>query len=116
MIPARTPTILAFFCGLVFTMQAWGSNAFSWPDGRSAAIALTYDDALTSQLDVAIPQLDAAGLKGTFFLTAGNMSQQDIARWRAAAAEGHELGNHTIFHPCERGSGTWQLPQYMAEN
>jgi len=27
---------------------------------------LTYDDALPSDLDIAIPALDAAGLKGTF--------------------------------------------------
>ena len=31
-----------------------------WPAGKTAAIVLTYDDALDSQLDVAIPQLDAA--------------------------------------------------------
>jgi len=74
----------------------------SWPDGKQAAIVLTYDDALTSQLDIAIPALDAAGLKGTFFLS--GLRADQVGRWRAAAAEGHELGNHTIFHPCARGA------------
>jgi peptidoglycan/xylan/chitin deacetylase (PgdA/CDA1 family) len=69
-----------------------------WPNGAKAAVVLTYDDALESQLDHAIPALDAAGLKGTFFLA--NVKESDVDRWRAAARHGHELANHTIFHPC----------------
>jgi hypothetical protein len=88
---------------------------FAWPDGRQAAVALTYDDAAPSQLDVAIPQLDAAGLKATFFLTARNMNLESLARWRAIAAEGYELGNRTIFHPCARGMFTMPS-QYNDEN
>src|SRR5688572_13336353 len=75
----------------------------SWPDGRRAAIVLTYDDALVSQLDHAVPALDAAGLKGTFYLM-GRSSGLIVDRWRAVAASGHELGNHSINHPCMRGS------------
>jgi peptidoglycan/xylan/chitin deacetylase (PgdA/CDA1 family) len=71
----------------------------TWPGNKKAAIVLTYDDALRSQLDVAIPQLDKANLKGTFFLN-GKMTEKEVARWRAASKEGHELGNHSIFHPC----------------
>jgi hypothetical protein len=62
---------------------------------------------------MAIPQLDAAGLKGTFFLTGRQIAQQ-VPRWRAAAARGHELGNHTVNHPCARG--TYDMPtQYTSE-
>jgi peptidoglycan/xylan/chitin deacetylase (PgdA/CDA1 family) len=71
-----------------------------WPDGKRAAVVLTYDDALVSHLDIAIPALDAVGLKGTFFLTGSKIAPEQIARWRSAAAEGHELGNHTIRHAC----------------
>jgi peptidoglycan/xylan/chitin deacetylase (PgdA/CDA1 family) len=78
-------------------------GAMTWPGGHHAAIVLTYDDALRSQLDNAVPALDAAGLKGTFFLT-GTFNQEDVDRWRAVAREGHELGNHSVFHPCARGS------------
>jgi peptidoglycan/xylan/chitin deacetylase (PgdA/CDA1 family) len=85
----------------------------AWPGGRKAAIALTYDDALASQLDVAIPQLDATGLKGTFFL-AGRQVGGNVTRWRAAAASGHELGNHTINHPCGKASYD-TTPQYTSE-
>ncbi|HEY9256113.1 MAG TPA: polysaccharide deacetylase family protein [Stenotrophomonas sp.] len=83
-----------------------GANAaeqahFAWPDGRKAAVSLAYDDALDSQLGNAIPQLDKYGFKGSFYL---QLSREPVARrmgeWRAAAAHGHELGNHTLFHQC----------------
>lgn len=78
---------------------AAAQEAVRWPGGREAAIVLSYDDALRSQLDIAVPQLDAAGLRGTFFLT-GTFSPADVARWRAVAKTGHELGNHSVVHPC----------------
>jgi hypothetical protein len=89
------------------------SPSTPYPGGRQAAVALTYDDALVSQLDVAIPQLDAAGLKGTFFLM-GRQVGSTVARWKKAAAAGHELGNHTINHPCAKG--TYETPdRYTSE-
>ena len=89
---------------------------FAWPEGQHAAITLTYDDAIAaSDLNVAIPQLDHAALKGTFFLMGKAMAPEDVPRWRAAAASGHELGNHTVNHPCLRG--TFDMPvQYNSEN
>ncbi len=91
-----------------------GACANRWPKGKIAAVALTYDDALHSQLDVAIPQLDAAGFKGTFFLD-GDITPADMLRWRKAQRSGHELGNHSLFHPCPRA----MLPDrknYLTEN
>ena len=68
-----------------------------WPKGY---VSLTYDDGLSSQLDIAVPQLERAGFRGTFFLTWNNM--QDRAQdWAALARRGHELANHTISHPCD---------------
>lgn len=72
-----------------------------WPNGARAALALTYDDALLSQVETALPQLDEAGLKGTFYLSLasqGFRAHQEV--WKHAASNGHELGNHTIYHPC----------------
>ncbi|NDK38526.1 polysaccharide deacetylase [Pseudoxanthomonas gei] len=91
---------------LAATASAVGASAaegesFPWPQGRRAAVSLAYDDALDSQLDHAIPALDRAGLKGSFYLTLANDSvRKRMAEWRAAAARGHELGNHTLFHQC----------------
>jgi peptidoglycan/xylan/chitin deacetylase (PgdA/CDA1 family) len=102
--------MLAAFLALAFGMSA--ASATEWPNGAKAAIVLTYDDGLTSQLDHAVPVLDAAGLKGTFFLS--NVKQADVPRWRAAAASGHELGNHSIFHAC--AAATFPAdPRYTSE-
>jgi hypothetical protein len=81
---------------------SYGANAqFKWPDGAKAAICLTYDDALDGHLDYAIPQLDSAGFKGTFYCTGNSPSLYSrMGEWRMAAKNGHELGNHTLFHPC----------------
>ncbi|HVY31864.1 MAG TPA: polysaccharide deacetylase family protein [Polyangiaceae bacterium] len=67
----------------------------AWPRGAQAAVSLTYDDALSSQLQFAVPALDAAGLKATFFLSGGN-----IAAFAELAGSGHELASHTLHHPC----------------
>jgi peptidoglycan/xylan/chitin deacetylase (PgdA/CDA1 family) len=67
---------------------------------RRAKVSLTFDDALPVHLDVAIPELDAVGLPGTFYINAGARDFTARAEaWARAAANGHELGNHTIFHP-----------------
>lgn len=87
-----------------FLLGAIGVQAqaqIAWPAGKHAAIVLTYDDAMPSQLDVAVPQLAAAGLKGTFFL-AGGMAPEYMRRWREVQRAGHELGNHSLFHPCPK--------------
>ena len=89
---------------LVIAMLSTQAVAGSWPGGKRAAVVLTYDDTLVSQLDIAIPALDAAGLKGTFFLIGSKITPEQIARWRSAAAEGHELGNHTIRHACPQAN------------
>lgn len=66
---------------------------------KKVIIVLTYDDGLASQLDIAIPQLDSLGFKGTFFLT-GYVGTKTIPRWRQVALKGHELANHSLYHPC----------------
>jgi peptidoglycan/xylan/chitin deacetylase (PgdA/CDA1 family) len=85
-------------------MMATEAPAGQWPGGRQVAVVLTYDDALSSHLDIAIPALDAARLKGTFFLIGNALAPAQIERWRAAAAAGHELGNHTIRHACPQAN------------
>lgn len=78
---------------------------FAWPGGAKAAVSLAYDDALDSQLDVAIPALDKAGLRASFYLTlSSDTVKRRMADWRAAAAHGHELANHTLFHQCARSA------------
>ncbi len=73
------------------------------PKGKKAAIVLTYDDGLHSQLEHVVPVLDKYKMKGTFFLWAGMVQQEDIPAWRKVIKKGHELGNHSIYHPCNAG-------------
>lgn len=87
-----------------------------FPGGRSAAVSMTYDDAPHEHLDHAIPDLEAAGLRGTFYIPTmkapswpGRMDE-----WRRAAARGHELGNHTRFHPCSIRY-KWIKPNFSLE-
>ena len=67
---------------------------------REGVVSLTYDDGLDSQLDHAVPALNARGLRGTFYVTWENI--EDRARdWRRVAEQGHEVANHTMTHPCD---------------
>jgi peptidoglycan/xylan/chitin deacetylase (PgdA/CDA1 family) len=71
----------------------------TWPHHKKAVIVLTYDDALTSQLNIAVPQLDSTHLTATFFLI-GDINGETTPRWRALSKKGYELANHTVYHPC----------------
>ena len=83
--------------------------------GKKCSVVLTYDDALNVHLDNVIPVLDSLNLKGTFYLTASSdAASKRIKDWRKIAADGHELGNHTLYHPCDAtGEGmSWVKPEY----
>jgi peptidoglycan/xylan/chitin deacetylase (PgdA/CDA1 family) len=73
-----------------------------WPQDRSAAISLTFDDAMQTHLDNAGPILKKHGLNGTFFAVTGPSSTwlKRPDDWRRLAAEGNEIGSHTVHHPC----------------
>jgi sialate O-acetylesterase len=88
-------------------------NTFRWPSGQKCAVSLTYDDALPVHYEYVGPSLAAEGLYATFFALISSDPLQHPEKWRELAAAGHELGNHTLFHPCRRGpSHTWLEPCY----
>lgn len=71
-------------------------------NNKKCAVVLTYDDAIDVDLDNVIPALDSVKMKGTFYLIGSSQAVNNrIGEWRQAAANGHELGNHTLFHPCD---------------
>jgi peptidoglycan/xylan/chitin deacetylase (PgdA/CDA1 family) len=96
----------AVVCALMLSRAGTVAAAgFAWPHGERAAVSLSYDDAIDSQLDNAIPALDRRGLKASFYLTLSSPTLvRRLPEWRAAAAHGHELGNHTLFHQCSRSA------------
>jgi sialate O-acetylesterase len=94
-----------------FHMSA--QSQFLWPGGAKAAVCLTYDDGLDCHLDVAAPALEAHGFRGTFYATGNSPSlYHRLEEWRGMAARGHELGNHTLFHPCHAEGYDWVKPEY----
>ena len=82
----------------------------SWPGGASAAVSLTYDDGLLSQIERAVPVLDAAGLHATFFLSGGH-----VAEFAPLAKRGHELASHTLKHPCNADLAALGAPEMASE-
>jgi peptidoglycan/xylan/chitin deacetylase (PgdA/CDA1 family) len=87
------------FIILLARLGAQAQHPVKWPGHHKAAIVLTYDDALESQLTNAVPQLRSQQLKATFFLTA-DIDTSTIPKWKKLSNEGYELGNHTLYHPC----------------
>jgi peptidoglycan/xylan/chitin deacetylase (PgdA/CDA1 family) len=79
-----------------------------WPTG---AVSLTYDDGLASQLDLAMPALNAHGLHGTFYISWVNMARR-AADWVVAGHHGHEIANHSMLHLCDLGR--FSPDQYFA--
>jgi len=65
-------------------------------NGYKGALSLTFDDGDPSQLDVAIPEMEKRGLRGTFYLIAERLTRP--GEWKKAAASGQEIGNHSLSH------------------
>ncbi|MES2825260.1 MAG: polysaccharide deacetylase family protein [Pseudomonadota bacterium] len=99
--------LFSFLIFLVFLhsncFAAATAKNFKWPKGVKTAVSLAYDDSLNSQLDHAIPALNKYQFKGSFYLIlSSDVLLNRLPEWRAAAANGHELANHTLFHQCSR--------------
>lgn len=78
-----------------------GALAGPWPAGKLCAVSLTYDDGLDSQILNAVVDLYNTGLKATFFPTGTSpWIQRNSAPWKLLVGRGHELGSHTMLHPC----------------
>ena len=90
-------------------------NQNPWPKGCRAAVRLTYDDGISNHHELVAPMLEEFGLRGTFYAPIKDDLTQNPLPWRAMAAHGHELGNHTVYHPCWSVGGkyaTWLPDQF----
>jgi peptidoglycan/xylan/chitin deacetylase (PgdA/CDA1 family) len=97
LLPALLLAVLVFSA----VISADAQTARTW-NNKSCAVVLTYDDAINVDLDNVLPALDSLNLKGTFYLIGSSpVIDKRLSEWRAAAAHGHELGNHTLCHPCD---------------
>ena len=107
---------ILLFAVLLFTAVTLKAqkNKNRW-NSKKYAVVLSYDDGTDFHLDNVIPVLDSLNLKATFYIPGASESVYNrMDEWRAAAKNGHELGNHTIFHPCHGKSRglTWVNPDY----
>ena len=96
MLPRVIPFVVLL---LAMAAPAQQKSAFRWPEGKRAAVSLSFDDARLSQIDVGMPLFDGAGVKATFYISPGNLEKR-LEGWKKAVAAGHEIANHSRSHPC----------------
>ena len=104
--------ICIFFCNTMIAQER--IKPITWPDGKKAAVSLSFDDARLSQVDAGIPVLDEYNVKATFYLNISPMRER-LDGWKKAVAAGHEIGNHSMTHPCS-GNYFWVAKDNELEN
>ena len=107
--------VLLLFFGISFTnviAQSYEQYAtlesraeFQWPAEKKMGLSLTFDDARLTQIDKGIPLLDKYNVKATFYVSPDKMEKR-IDGWKKAVNNGHDIGNHSVVHPCS-GNFTW---------
>lgn len=85
-------------------------ESFLWPDGKQFALSLTFDDGRPSQVDIGTYLFDQYGVKSTFVVVPSSVEMR-LDKWKKAVQNGHEVGNHTLQHPC---SGNFQWSREKA--
>ena len=93
------------FAQLYQTGSGDKKSGFQWPKGKEMALSLTFDDARLSQADKGIPLLNRYDVKATFYISPNNLLKRQEA-WNDAVETGHEIGNHSVEHPCS-GNFEW---------
>jgi peptidoglycan/xylan/chitin deacetylase (PgdA/CDA1 family) len=92
-------------CLAADAVQAQEARRVAWPGGARAALSLSFDDARPSQVDLGLDLLDELGAKVTFYVVPSAVEER-LAGWQRAVAAGHEIGNHSLRHPCS-GNFPW---------
>ena len=87
---------------------------FEWPDEYQAALSLSFDDARHSQIDTGLVLFDKYDAKVTFYVVPDRVKER-LEGWKQAVANGHEIGNHTLYHPCT-GNFDWVRADNTIEN
>jgi len=89
----------------LFSQQIGEVSVKKWKDDKNAAFSFSFDDAFESHYLHAREVLNQYGFKGTFYLTTGMLDDREYGdgygtwnQFRQMAAEGHEMGAHTVTH------------------
>ncbi|MEZ4849065.1 MAG: polysaccharide deacetylase family protein [Bacteroidia bacterium] len=95
-----------FFSLILISLSiSLSAQPFQWPEGKKAAISLSFDDARLTNIDNGLPLFKKYGTRVTYYVNPPNM-QPRLEGWKQAVKDGHEIGNHTIHHPCT-GNFEW---------
>lgn len=93
--------VLLVLFGIYKLMNARSFQLFggltSQVETKEKAIAITFDDGPTGNVDKLLPVLEKYRAKGTFFLI-GNELKKNMEVGKKLAAAGHQIGNHTYSH------------------
>jgi peptidoglycan/xylan/chitin deacetylase (PgdA/CDA1 family) len=75
--------ILVFQIHSLFAQEeTFKTEILKWPDGKKAAVSLTYDDGTYNQFHVALPIMEEYGMRGTFYINTGEIpSSQTRAKF-----------------------------------
>jgi len=98
-------TLLALTCSQAAAQYeagkapAKGNQGIRWPEGKRGGLSLSFDDARPSQVDNGVPLLNRYQVRATFFVSPDRMEDR-LDAWKRAVATGHEIGNHSLVHPC----------------
>ena len=69
------------------------------------ALSLSFDDARTTNIRQGTDLFDKYGVQATFYVVPSRV-KPDLELWKKAVRNGHEMGNHSINHPCS-GNFVW---------
>ncbi len=84
---------------------------FPWPEGKRMALSLSFDDARSSN-PTGAAMLHEYGVQATFYVIPDRV-RDNLPGWEAAVKWGHELANHSVYHPC---SGNFGWPRFALED
>lgn len=99
----RSVLVLFIFVGSLPAQPV--AEHISWPEGKQLAISLTFDDGRPSQVDRGMALLERLNARATFYVLPSAVRAR-LDDWKAAVAQGQEIGNHSLRHPCT-GNFSW---------
>lgn len=77
----------------------------NWLDNKTSAVTFTFDDGLSNQFSKMIPILDEFDMKATFYIVTDWATRDNLwPELEKIAANGHEIGSHTLTHPTIAGT------------
>ena len=97
--------VVTLACGASLAVAQQVTPSFTWPTGKRVAVSLSFDDGRASQVEGGTALLDRYGVKATFYVVPSAVEKK-LEGWKQAAASGHEIGNHSLNHPCS-GNFAW---------